>query len=557
MTKRWNLSVYRIRDTIDHQPANFENIIREIKNVKAHSPSVLEDLDFNARLYISIKKPQKPQWVEFLDDAFEGLSVPTTKRVDGLLLVEIEVNEKSAIFAFTFGQGRHLLKPSAILRSYGLNVALNAMYSDSKEAYRVRSVDSKTISGNTFNTKRQADRRTIFEDFLVDTNRDFLRTIVGNPTDTEYWGSKMSGGDSLTTNPKISFEQLGQFCRSIVETHSSGETPSEFQWINRLKPIAEASLLDRLRSYVVNTFSDNEDLVIAVPELIEWEQVSHFQFSFDNGTSFFDPEDVDLTETLANLAKPKKVSVSNLRQWKLNAFNSEGEIVHSWSLLKCISGQFEFDGDSYVVSEGEYFLIDENYLLDLDTFVSKIPNAKYALPIAEKDPPEGEYNELASNSSTSYLLLDKRTVRLNSKTSSIEICDVLTEDGAFIHVKRKLGSSSLSHLFAQGSVSADLLLMSEEYREKTDDMITKAEVDRVALATDESFNGKFPRFSGKAVNPRNHEVVFAVAAKWAGRELAEALPFFSKVNLRRHVEDLTRMGYPVSFARIETTPRDQ
>lgn len=555
MTQRWNLSVYRIRDIVDYQPANFENVIRDIKKVKSYSTSEPDKLDFNSRLYLSITKPQKPQWMELLDGAFDNLTVPTVKRVDGLLLVEIEVNERNALFAFTFGQGRHLLKPSVILRSFGLNVALNAIYSGTEESARVRSVDSKTIAGNTFNTRRQADRRTDFEDFLVDTKSDFLKTIVGNPTDADYWGSKMSGGDSLTANPKIEFEQLGQFCKNIVQTHSGGDTPDEFAWINKLKPIKEASLMEQLRGYVVNTFSDNEDLVIAVPELIEWDHISHFHFSFDTDTTFNDPEDVDLSKILKDQEKPKKISVNNLRLWKLNAYNQNGEIEHSWSLLKCISGQFEFNGNTYIVSEGDYYLVDEDFLSDLDNFISAISDAKYELPIAKKDPPEGEYNELASNSSSHYLLLDKRTVRLNSKTSSIEICDILTEDGAFIHVKRKLGSSSLSHLFAQGSVSADLLLMSIEYRRKTDEMIAKAELDRVKNTGDESFNGKFPRFSDRAVSPREHEVVYAVAAKWAGRELVDALPFFSKVNLRRHIEDLTRMGYPVSFARIETTPR--
>lgn len=555
MAQRWNLSVYRIRDTVDHQPTNFDNVIRDMKKVKGHSPSEPNELDFNSKLYLSITKPQKPQWVEFLDNSFENLSVPTVKRVDGLLLVEVEVDEKKALFAFTFGQGRHLLKPATILRSYGLGVALNAIYTDSKESARVRSVDSKTIADNTFNTRRQADRRTDFEDFLVDTNRDFLRTIVGSPTDSNYWGSKMSGGDSLTANPTINFDELGKFCKKVLSTHSSGATPGEFAWINKLKPINEASLLEQLRGFVVNTFPDNEDLVITVPELIEWDNISHFQFSFDTNSNFSDPEDVDLTVILNAHDKPKKISVNNLRSWKLNAYNIEGEIEHSWSLLKCLSGQFDFDGETYVVSEGDYFLVDEDFLGELDEFISTIPDAKYTLPVAEKDPPEGEYNELAANSSTDYLLLDKRTVRLTSKTSSIEICDVLTEDGAFIHVKRKLGSSSLSHLFAQGSVSADLLLMSQEYRERTDEMITKAEIDRVKETGDKSFNGKFPKFADAGVRPQEHEVVYAVAAKWAGRELVDALPFFSKVNLRRHIEDLTRMGYPVSFARIEATPR--
>ncbi|TAM66290.1 MAG: hypothetical protein EPN48_17930 [Microbacteriaceae bacterium] len=40
----------------------------------------------------------------------------------------------------------------------------------------------------------------------------------------------------------------------------------------------------------------------------------------------------------------------------------------------------------------------------------------------------------------------------------MEFCDVLSSGGDLVHVKRKSRSSTLSHLFAQGSVSATTLL---------------------------------------------------------------------------------------------------
>jgi len=72
---------------------------------------------------------------------------------------------------------------------------------------------------------------------------------------------------------------------------------------------------------------------------------------------------------------------------------------------------------------------------------------------------------------------------------------------------------------------------------------------------DASFDGKFSVFGDTPIDTKKHEIVYAVAAEWRGRDLVEALPFFSKINLRRHVEELVRMGFPVTFARIEATPR--
>lgn len=158
---------------------------------------------------------------------------------------------------------------------------------------------------------------------------------------------------------------------------------------------------------------------------------------------------------------------------------------------------------------------------------------------------EGLYNEEAAAHLPTNLLLDKRTVRVAANTSPIEICDVLTSDRKFVHVKRKLASSALSHLFGQGYVSGDLFLASPEYRVAVADEIEAAEADK----------GSGSIFSDALdfdrPDPAAIEVVYAVVANWNGDEVVDRLPFFSKVNLRRHTTDLRRMGYRVTFKRID------
>ena len=77
---------------------------------------------------------------------------------------------------------------------------------------------------------------------------------------------------------------------------------------------------------------------------------------------------------------------------------------------------------------------------------------------------EGNYNERVSKT-LKYYLLDKMLIKSTQTTSPIEVCDLLTSDSQFIHVKHRKGNSAgLSHLFAQGSVSADLILGDKEFR---------------------------------------------------------------------------------------------
>jgi uncharacterized protein (TIGR04141 family) len=66
-----------------------------------------------------------------------------------------------------------------------------------------------------------------------------------------------------------------------------------------------------------------------------------------------------------------------------------------------------------------------------------------------------------------YVCLDRQGVRDPLGTgSTVEICDLLGPDSELIHVKRASGSSPLSHLFAQGLVSAQSLLFSPDARER-------------------------------------------------------------------------------------------
>ena len=59
----------------------------------------------------------------------------------------------------------------------------------------------------------------------------------------------------------------------------------------------------------------------------------------------------------------------------------------------------------------------------------------------------------------SYHLLDKKLIKSNRTTTSIELCDLMIANKQVYYVKhRKGGSAGLSHLFAQGSVSAEVLL---------------------------------------------------------------------------------------------------
>jgi uncharacterized protein (TIGR04141 family) len=80
---------------------------------------------------------------------------------------------------------------------------------------------------------------------------------------------------------------------------------------------------------------------------------------------------------------------------------------------------------------------------------------------------ERDYNLHVAGVRAGYVCLDRRGISDPlGHGSTVEICDLLGPDDELIHVKRASGSSPLSHLFAQGLVSAQSLLFSPDARKQ-------------------------------------------------------------------------------------------
>jgi uncharacterized protein (TIGR04141 family) len=108
--------------------------------------------------------------------------------------------------------------------------------------------------------------------------------------------------------------------------------------------------------------------------------------------------------------------------------------------------------------DGALLHVAVDYLRELNNFTRAIATPRLSWPTVKRNEAEDKYNARLSNALRDAILLDKRTIRRRQATA-IEVCDVATENRQLIHVKKGTSSSSLSHLFAQGVVSAELLHM--------------------------------------------------------------------------------------------------
>jgi uncharacterized protein (TIGR04141 family) len=345
-----------------------------------------------------------------------------------------------------------------------------------------------------------------------------------------------------------------------MRLHRRVRLPEGLGWTRDFEIVTDPELIRDLSSKVLALVKGEErsrhPLELA-PPFIDLDRVAKLRFSFHREWQY---DDVGLDQYVSALDETGRLADLDLHTLRLGqgveALDASGDCIEDWPVFRCLSGEIAFDRKTYVLDDGEFYLIDSDYLGALDAYVDRLPTYGGALPDANALWTEGEYNEYAAARRRDLLLLDKKTVRVTNRTSPVEVCDLLSDKGDFIHVKRKLASSSLSHLFSQGYVSAELLVRSEDYRSKVLKKIRET-IERAARKRRGVSPGLKRLAKGLAldgISPRKYRVVYAIIANWNGRSVVEAMPFFSKVNLRDDAEDLRAMGYKVALSRVPVVP---
>lgn len=549
------LTCYRIRSHIEGRPvAEFGDVV----DLTDHNVTVFGPVGgdgFAAQAYVMDSVPRPVAWAGFLEAGFDGLRLGSSMSPSALVVVRARLPgraRRDVMFAYAFGvAGRYLLRGDAYERGYGLRTALNLLYPRSAaETARLRSVDSKRRGATILRSRSQVSDLAEFEAFDVNRLRDVVSKATGVPADVDTWGGRVGGGDSLALNVDVSFEELGDLCRRVDGAHALDDYRDRFDWIDYIQPVTDPSLLKQLEEEVVSRLRARrlDALGLAPPEIVDWDRVAAFRYHFDRRQGrardrVRHPE-MRLQDYVAGLSRTGRLEgldVGQLRSGSIWAVDGDGSDHTRWTAWKCLVGEFVVDGESYVLDEGDFFRVRTDYLRDLDAEIEGIPTSSVVLPPSTASTREEDYNREAAASSADFVLLDRRLVRITGRTTPIEVCDLLSTSRQLIHVKRHLGSSDLSHLFAQGFVSADLLQMSPMFRSKA-----HATVVEVAHGRD-----GFDFLGTAGFVPAEFEVVYAIVASWNGRQWTEGLPFFSKVNLRQVTTSLRSRGFKVGLTQIQ------
>lgn len=514
------LSLYLMKSGID----SFETVLRGqylTGDDAFQELSLVRQLAYECKAFVQQNKMKSPKWVDFIDGYFEVGGNLQNSSNSFVLLLKIE----ERIFAATFGHGYNVIDRTQIEQGFGLRVTLNEISSDHIETLDTRNIDLVTKQRRT-----HLNIGSPVSAFGLNENIDWVRFVSGKPVSKEY-ARKLSGSDSLSITCNTAIEHLGSLCETLLEKFQSQTYKEHFGFIDYLKPLQRHHdlvevLNNKLKDLLETRVLDR--ITAAHPEIPESSIVNYKIFS---GRKKLEIEEISLEQIYVFMDTYPDLD-DYLSKTFIVGIDSEGDQkTPKFRLKDYLVCEISDGSATYILSLGEWFLVDDNYVQTVKQRVGEIQDITEEItPIPIRDgETEGNYNERLG-AAKQWLVLDKRLFNFGGG-DKFEISDLLTPTGQFLCVKKMSSSATLSHLFAQGSVSAKLL---------------RSEPN-VAKFVREQHEQRWPQLD--YVSTYNPMFVYVIPTKKSG-PLSECLFFFSLINLLDHVQTIRAFGYQVALCKV-------
>ena len=551
-----SISLYRIPNA-DLSDASVQALIL----TDAVSPTEIPTRDIPSRLFIFREPPEVPEWAQYVAAIATGpLGIREREAIGAILLLKPDARRR-VIYAVTWGSGRFHMRPDRLAPDWGLRCALNLISGDkagdgSWDPARVRALRSKRVSQNTLIAEIQSSRKTTIDSFPFSVDVDQLRRVTGAPINSSRFGTTISGGISIHVKRPDNARNLIALCRDIERVHDSADYRRHFGWIDNVSPITDQALITQTYDQIVSAFrtAQLQGINLSPPTLIPWDDVAGFAYQWGHRKSDAEEPSIELFhEFMVEHDLLGALSADELQEGpKLHALDDNNNRIQSWPISRCLSGEFRIGTDAYILDDGTLLYVAADYLQDLNDFTSSIAKPSLTFPKMRAKEREDNYNKRISEEFRSAILLDKKTV-IRPHATAIEVCDVATSAKKLIHVKRGTSSSSLSHLFAQGVVSAELLHMDSNFRNEITKLLSNKSKrkDQKRTGSGASRMKDFDWLHGASFEPQACEVVYAIMTERPREMRRDELPFFSKINLRMRCNELRRMGIKYSLALVQ------
>lgn len=479
-------------------------------------------LPYESRTFLLTSRRKSPRWAKYLESHFNLEDLEITNYSFAHLL-----KASDRIFAITFGYGHTMLDTSRMEPNFGLKVCANCIDPAQLKTLDVRNIDVVTKQQRT-NLSTAAN----ILDFGVELDEEWIRFLSGVPLNISI-AESMSGADSLKIKADVNLEGLAQKCLEILVLYNSDRYKENFAFLDHYRalgkkdpiiPYLESELEERIRNQSTDKIS------VASPELLDEQNIDRFKIF--SGRSNYEFPELKLEEVYSFLRNNEDIE-DPLEKVKIIPLDQDGNpCTKSADLRDYMVCEVAHAENVYVLSAGTWFRVNMDYartvrdkarqIADLTSDLNLIP-----LRLAES---EADYNERLA-SERNWVKFDRKLINLDEPYQRVEVCDVFADDNRLFCIKKMTRSSTLSHLFAQASVSADLLNGDESYRSQISEILGNA---------------------GKSVNLDNPKPTFILSfiTEKTG-PLWESIFLFSAIHLVRQAQFIRRLGFDVAIAKIE------
>jgi uncharacterized protein (TIGR04141 family) len=490
----------------------------------------LKNVDFEGEAYVQFNKPSPPPWLTFVRDFCDIESPETIFNQSNSFLLLLRANTR--IFAVATGQGFTAINREGLEPEFGIKVVLNAVATD-----KLKSVQSRKLDSNPVQKYQVSSREGKIGVFDVDFFLDLLARMEGVPQDAKL-GKRVEGAESCGLTSDVTFPRLAKKCGHLYRYFNADTYKTTFPEYDAIRPLHDKSKISALNKRLAAQVNKRAAgaFALALPDIALRGDIHHFKLAHPNcGAGQIDDL---LPEGVFKYLTEEHVTECDVEGLTVIGVNGDGNPASpKVSFYRCAIFETVLRNKTYVLTLGKWYEVQTDYVKFIDDWLAfatdgKVINAATYLPTyLNRHKTEGDYN-LHAAAATGFVCMDKQCAPIRGH-SRIEVCDLFSPaDKSFIHVKRGTRSSTASHLFAQGSVSATLFCDSPEYRRFVSQTLADAGHDGIVDVTKASCS--------------DYNVVFAVTAA-DGFQFPTNIPFFSKVNLLHHQRIVDRLGFDTRF----------
>ncbi len=504
-----------------------------------HHSITLPGTDIPSELFVFKKPPRSPpSWTRFIESLWkdsQDLFVETETN-SALLVVSVPFGSRTFLFALVFGRGGTALRGDRIVQGFGLRCALGAL-----DPEMTTSLNHKQVDLTTFVTDQSASGQASFRSFGLDPDVQLLRGAAGHVSSnfSKEWATRAAGRDAFCANPDLTSHSILSFLQKLAELWEAKGYKVDYNWIDQVKEVQDPSARDRLLKKLYEELSKPipKDVTLGPPISLPTTEIHTFQFGTSNPTG-----DIYTALSIHDYrSRVKTMRNSKSRSWQrrlkkdhLFLLDPNKRTNTKWSVFKCMSAKLS-DAGPVILHEGAFYRVSRQFEERVDGELRRMLGSGICPTWPATCGVEAEYNQLLAASIPRSLVLDAKLISTYSGRSTIEVADVLSINGKKItltHVKKYRGSSSLSHLFAQASVSSDAIALDPDFRR---DIVKK-----------------WPNLAlhfGTEFDPKHFEIRLCIATEGVARS-GTSLPFFSKLSLVHRARAIRRQGFSVQVETV-------